>query len=277
MPAYYILLAARYLNCGGARETVDACRQGLTRAADEQIEVSRGEGWRFHYNGDETERYVPMVDGANYMFNKSDWDPKRAVWSMPSHVLAMASLDAFARHLCPLWNLDPAPYRAAVEAWRASFAPTFQPDGRPVPAWTVFPDGNLPAYPVPNYLLFPAWVDAPFPAATLREWTAAATAHLDERRGFAPVCPGVVEGTCGHNLALLLYALCRTAAPAERIAAVERLARGNGQLQWFGLVNEFYGPDGTPNQHNLRPFETGPLAEALLAARTRDSEDRKKW
>jgi hypothetical protein len=275
LPAYYLLMAVSLLRNGRA-EAVDACRASLVQAADEQIAVSRADGWRFHYNGDETERYVPVVDGANYLFNKPDWDPRRACWSMPSHVLAMASLDAFARHLCPLWNLDPAPYRAAVEEWRASFAPTFQPDGRPVPAWTVFPDGTLPAYPVPNYLLFPAWVDAPFPAATLREWTVAAAAHLDADRGFVPVCPGAVQGTCGHNLALLLYSLCRTAAPTERIAAVERLARDNGQLQWFGLVNEFYGPDGTPNQHNLRPFETGPMVEALLIARIHDLADSDK-
>ena len=28
--------------------------------------------------------------------------------------------------------------------------------------------------------------------------------------------------------------------------------------------NEFYGPNNTPNPHNLRPFETGPLLDALL-------------
>jgi hypothetical protein len=270
LPAYYILLAVRYLKCGGTRETVEACRQGLTRAADEQIEVSRAEGWRFHYNGDETERYVPVEDGANYLFGKPDWDPKRAVWSMPSHVLAMASVDAFARHLCPLWDLDPAPYRAAVEAWRASFGPTFQPDGRSVPAWTVFPDGTLPAYPVPNYLLFAAWTDAPFTAADVRAWVEAAEACLDPVRGRVPVCPGSVEGSCGHDLALLLYGLKHIGAGPERIARVENCIRNGGQLQWFGMVNEFYGPDGTPNQHNLRPFETGPLLEALLPMLTQD-------
>jgi hypothetical protein len=133
-----------------------------------------------------------------------------------------------------------------------------------VPAWTVFPDGTLPSYPVPNYLLFAAWVDAPFAPEQVRAWVEAAEACLDPVRGRVPVCPGAVEGTCGHDLALLLYGLKRIGAPAERIKRIETLIRQGGSLQWFGLVNEFYGPDGTPNQHNLRPFETGPLTEALI-------------
>jgi hypothetical protein len=268
LPAYYLLMAAG-LAARGATTAIDACRTTLIQAADEQIAVSRPDGWRFRYNGDETERYVPVIDGANYRFGKPDWDPQRACWSMPSHVLAMASVTAFARDLAPRWGLDMAPYAAAVESWRASFAPTFQADGRAVPAWTAFADGTLPSYPVPNYLLFPAWVDAPFPAAAVARWVEAAAGHLDPVRGHVPVCPGAVDGTCGHGLALLLYGLARIGAAPERLAEIEHLIRTGGQLQWFGMVNEFYGPEGTPNQHNLRPFETGPLIEALLLAASR--------
>ncbi len=264
LPAYYLFLAVGLLRRGHDGAAIDACRETLVQAADEQIAVSRSDGWRFRYNGDETERYVPVVDGANYLFNKPDWSKERALWSMPSHVLAMASVTAFACDLAPRWGLDPAPYLAAVESWRASFAPTFQPDGRAVPAWTVFPDGSLPAYPVPNYLLFAAWTDAPFPAADVRACVEAAESCLDPARGRVPVSPGAVEGTCGHDLALLLYGLKRIGAAPERVARVEKLVRQSGSLQWFGMVNEFYGPNGTPNQHNLRPFETGPLIEALI-------------
>jgi hypothetical protein len=272
LPAYYLLMAARLL-AHGQTAVVDACRDTLVKAADEQMEVSRADGWRFRYNGDETERYVPVVDGANYLFNKPDWSKERACWSMPSHVLAMASVDTFAHVLARRWGLDAVPYLAAVEAWRASFAPTFQPDGRAVPVWTVFADGALPSYPVPNYLLFAAWVDAPFAPDHVRAWVEAAEACLDPVRGRVPVCPGSVEGSCGHDLALLLYGLKHIGAGPERIARVENCIRNGGQLQWFGMVNEFYGPDGTPNQHNLRPFETGPLIEALLMAQTDDLAD----
>lgn len=265
LPAYVILMAVGYLRHGGAAAKVEACRDSLILAAREQIEAARADSWRFHYNGDETERYVPVVDGANYLFHKPDWDPKRAEWSMPSHVLAMASLTAFASDLAPLLQLDPAPYLEAVEHLRTSFRTTFQPDGLPVPLWTVFNDGTRPDYPVPNYLLFPAWVAAPFADSEIRRWVEAAAGHLDPERGHIPVCPGPVAGTCGHGLALLLYGLKKIQAPAAQIADLERLIRTGGQLQWFGLVNEFYGPNGTPNQHNLRPFETGPLIEALLA------------
>jgi len=263
LPAYYLLMALN-LARKGQNERVDACRETLVLAADEQVQVSQPDGWRFHYNGDETERYVPAVDGANYQFGKPDWDSKNAVWSMPSHVLAMASVSGFARVLAPRWGIDPEPYMKAVAAWQASFGPTFQPDGRSVPAWTVFADGRLPSYPVPNYLLFPAWIGAPFAPESIRAWVEAAAKHLDVSRGHVPVAPGAVEGTCGHGLALLLYGLKAVRAPADRIAEVENIIRRGNQLQWFGLVNEFYGPQGTPNQHNLRPFETGPLLEALI-------------
>ncbi len=264
LPAYYLLMATGFLRRGGARAVIDACRDSLALATDQQIEVSQADGWRFRYNGDETERYVPVVDGANYTFGKADWDGKRTLWSMPSHVLAMASLTAFARELAPGWGLDPAPYLHAVERLRASFAPTFQPDGRREPVWTVFSDGSLPGYPVPNYLLFPAWVGAPFPTSDIAAWVESAAKHFDRERGAVPVCPGSVEGACGHGIALLLYGLKRIGADPALIAEVERCVSTHGQLGWFGLVSEFYGPDGTPNQHNLRPFETGPLIEALL-------------
>jgi hypothetical protein len=264
LPAYVILMAAGFLRHGGSRAVVDACRGSLVLAADEQITASRSEGWRFHYNGDETERYVPVLDGANYGHNKPDWDVNVARWSMPSHVLAMASLTVFARELAPAWGVDPAPYLAATDNLSTSFAATFQPGGRTEPLWTVFADGRLPTYPVPNYLLFPAWVDAPFSTEQLQRWVEAAATYLDPQRGLVPVCPGAVEGACGHGLALLLYGLKRTQAPTDLIARLEEIIRTGGQLQWFGMVNEFYGPNGTPNQHNLRPFETGPLIEALL-------------
>ena len=265
LPAYYLLMASGYQGRGGSPAVIDACRDSLVLAADQQIEVSRADDWRFRYNGDETERYVPVVDGANYAFGKADWDGKRTLWSMPSHVLAMTSLTAFARELAPGWGLDASPYLDAVERLRASFAPTFQPGGRREPAWTVFSDGSLPGYPVPNYLLFPAWVGAPFPASDIKAWVDAAARHFDPERGAVPVCPGAVGGTCGHGIALLLYGLKKTGADPAQITAVEHCVSTNGQLGWFGLVSEFYGPEGTPNQHNLRPFETGPLIESLLS------------
>ena len=92
----------------------------------------------------------------------------------------------------------------------------------------------------------------------------AAAKHFDRERGAVPVCPGSVEGACGHGIALLLYGLKRIGADPALITEVERCVSTHGQLGWFGLVSEFYGPDGTPNQHNLRPFETGPLIESLL-------------
>jgi hypothetical protein len=75
--------------------------------------------------------------------------------------------------------------------------------------------------------------------------------------------PGRVEGTCGHSLALLLSALIQSGADRAAVDHLVNLILAGGMLQHYGLVNEFYGPKGTPNPHNLRPFETGPLLDAL--------------
>ena len=182
---------------------------------------------------------------------------------MPSHVLAMASTAFVAEVLAPLWGFDPAPYREALEQWRATFTATFLPDGRRIPVWTVFSDGTLPTYAVTPYLCFPAWVDAPFPVEQKREWALAAFQYLKEP-GILPLSPGEVDGATGNALGMLLYALKATGAAPDQIARVEQAILQGGQLQWFGLINEFYGPGNVPNPHNLRPFETGPVLDALL-------------
>jgi len=261
LPAYYLLMARGYLAAGGRGEVIDEMRDSLQHAADIQISTSRKDGWRFKYNGDETERYVPTKDGAPYDFSTPEW--KNTSWCMPSQVLAMASVDFFVRELVPRWKLDAAPYREAVEEWKKSFAPTFLPEGRTVPVWTIFNDGTIPAQPVPNYLCFPAWVQAPFPEAQRAAWTWQAASYLRED-GWLAVMPGRVEGTCGHSLAILLSAMIKSGADRAVTEHLVNLILAGGMLQHYGLVNEFYGPKGTPNPHNLRPFETGPLLEALV-------------
>jgi hypothetical protein len=118
--------------------------------------------------------------------------------SMPSQVLAMASVEFFARRLAPEWKIDPAPYLHAVEEWRKSFASIFLPAGRTTPAWTVFEDDTLPTYPLPDYLCFPAWVDAPMERKEVASWVQEAARYLNDK-GVLPVSPNVVEGTCGHS------------------------------------------------------------------------------
>jgi hypothetical protein len=272
LPAYYLLMARGFLARGGDPAVVERLRESLQHAADIQIEVSRKQGWRFTYNGDETERYVPTRDGETYDFSTPEW--KKTTWSMPSHVLAMASVDFFARELAPRWKMDPTPYRTALAEWNKSFAPTFQPDGRRTPVWTVFSGGQLPPRPVPNYLCFAAWIQAPFPAEQRAAWTWDAAWSLRED-GWLAVMPGRVEGTCGNSLALLLAALIQSGADRAVVDHAVNLILAGGMLQQYGLVNEFYGPKGTPNPHNLRPFETGPLLDALAQSVRMGVENRK--
>lgn len=260
LPAYYLLMAQGFLARQGNPAVVDRLRDSLQHAADIQIETSRKQGWRFTYNGDETERYVPTQDGADYDFGTPEW--KKTTWSMPSHVLALSSVNFFAKKLAPRWHLNPSAYLDAVAGWTQSFAPTFQPDNRDTPLWTVFNDGTPPQQPVPNYLCFAAWTQAPLPAEQRAAWARNAASCLRED-GWLAVMPGRVEGTCGHSLALLLSSLIQSGADRAVVDHLVNLILAGGMLQHYGLVNEFYGPKGTPNSHNLRPFETGPLLQAL--------------
>jgi hypothetical protein len=268
LPGYYLLMARGYLRMGGDAKDLDAFRESLRHAADVQIEHARKQGWRFGFNGDETERYTDLFYGG--------LPPGfgQATWSMPSHVLGLTSVDFFARELAPRWSLDPAPYRDAVEALRKSFAETFLRDGGTVPAWTIFQGGIVPDHPMSNYACFPAWLEAPLSDEVKRNSAWEAAWHVSEH-GWLSARPGRAEATCGHTLAMLLNALMASGADRATCDHLVNLILGGPLIQHYGLVNEWYSSDRKPNDHNLRPFETGPLTEALVRY-IRLTDDRRK-
>jgi hypothetical protein len=261
LPAYYLLMARGYLARKGDPAAIDRLREGLQFAADIQIQTSRADGWRFRFNGDETEYWMPSKenqanDGAHHGF-------EGACWSMPSHALAMVSVDYFARELAPRWKIDPTTYHAAVAEWSKSFAATFQPDQRSTPYWTVQANGQPTANPVlVNYLCFPGWVQAPFAPEECSHWAWAAAWFL-RQDGLLPMIPGRVESTTGHSLALLLSAMQNTGTDREVADYLVNVILGSGMIKHYGLVTEYCSPKGIPTANNLRPFESGPLLDAL--------------
>jgi hypothetical protein len=271
LPAYFVLLVRAYVRAGGEPALLDEVRDAIEWCANVQITEGRKNGWHLGFNGDETERYVPTVDGKTYSDDYGSdsygggpgW-PKLK-WSFPSQVLAITSLD-FAAECATRWGQSPDSCLAARDAFTGELLATFVDPTTGSAAWCTYEDGSRPKFPLTNYLLFPAWLAAPVEPRLVVKWVDDAAQCL-KPSGILPVAPGGVEGFCGHTLALLLAGLKQTdhhGGNVGRIARVQKAVFESTLLGHFGLVNEFYGPAGTPNPHNLRPFESGILLEALL-------------
>jgi hypothetical protein len=148
-----------------------------------------------------------------------------------------------------------------------------------VAAWCTYANGSWPTFPLTNYLLFPAWVAAPLQLQAVAKWVDEAARYL-KPNGMLPIAPGGVEGSCGHSLGLLLAGLKQTdreGRNAERIGIVREAIFNGPLLGHFGMVNEFYGPSGTANPHNLRPFESGILLDALLMKGAVSEQMERNW
>jgi len=74
--------------------------------------------------------------------------------------------------------------------------------------------------------------------------------------------PNETEGFSGNTMGYLLYGL--TELNDIRKDNVFNTLINSNIIQMFGMVNEFYGPNAIPNPHNLRPFESGIVLEAII-------------
>jgi hypothetical protein len=278
IPAYFLLLVRSYVRAGGEPALADEVREALEWCAQTQIAEGRANDWRLGFNGDETERYVPTADGQTYQPGAGEitygvapgW--KYQKWSFPSQILAIASLE-FAIKCAERWGVSATPYVAAREAFAEELGRTFVEPKSHTAAWCIYADGTRPQFPLTNYLLFPAWLQTRIDPQQTGKLVEVAMRYL-KPDGILPVAPGVVEGTCGHSLGLLLAGLKETSHNNKHndvdIVQVEELVFTSGILGRYGMVNEYYGPTGVPNPHNLRSFESGILLEALLR-KTRSS------
>jgi hypothetical protein len=271
LPAYFVLLVRAYVRAGGDIALLDEVRDAIGWCANIQITEGRKNGWHLSFNGDETERYVPTIDGKTYSddygANSYGGGPgwPQLKWSFPSQVLAITSLD-FAAECAKRWGQSPDSCLAARDAFIRELLATFVDPATGSAAWCTYQDGSHPSFPLTNYLLFPAWLVAPLEPRLIAKCVDDAARYL-KPGGILPVAPGAVEGTCGQSLALLLAGLKETdrkGSNAGRIALVQKTIFESTLLGHFGMVNEFYGPSGVPNPHNLRPFESGILLDALL-------------
>jgi hypothetical protein len=261
-PAYVVLLAKAYYQSTGDAGFLMKLDSLLSYAINIQVDYAKNNHWLLPFNGDETEQYCVREDGKEYGgfpaltgFNKDQW-------SMSSVAACIASLDFYIDYLgLTKRNSLVQQYREARVMLKKSLIEHFcgaDPEGI---HWALKRDGAFYPYNVSNFVLMPVWFGVSLDGAEITAVKKALSA-INSGSGFLADAPGEVEGFCGHTLAFLLYDLTTLGFP-EKNAVFNTLINSN-IIQRYGMVNEYYGPHGVPNPHNLRVFESGVVMDAMV-------------
>ena len=263
-PAYVLLLAKAYYDATGDTSFLKSLDELLKYAVDIQVDYARANKWLLPFNGDETEQYCVKEDGQEYGgfpaltgFNKDQW-------SMSSVVACIASLKFYIDYLERVKpGISVKKYQEATVLLKKSLMEHFYRPEMGGIQWALKTDGTFYPYNVTNFVLMPVWFGVSLPENAEKEAVKRALSFINPSTGFVANAPGEVEGFCGHTLAFLLYDLTKLEMP-EKKAVFNTLVNSN-IIQRYGMVNEYYGPNGVPNAHNLRVFESGVVMDALVA------------
>jgi len=262
-PAYVLLLAKAYYDATGDKAFLKSLDEMLKYAMDIQLEYARNNDWLLPFNGDETEQYCVKEDGKEYGgfpaltgFNKDQW-------SMSSVAACIASLKFYSDYLQLVKpGSSVKEYQDAISSLTKSLMEHFyRPESGGI-QWALKKDGTYYPYNVTNFVLMPVWFGVSLPDNAEKEAVKRTLSFVNPSTGFIANAPGDVEGFCGHTLAFLLYDLTKLDMP-EKNTIYNTLVNSN-IIQRYGMVNEYYGPKGIPNPHNLRVFESGIVMDALV-------------
>ncbi|MDR3691100.1 MAG: hypothetical protein P4L46_17095 [Fimbriimonas sp.] len=262
---YYALMIRGYLAATHDMDILLWAGPSLKFAIDSQLRALEANQWRIGFNGDETEQYCVKKDGTEYGGFPAFPQWHNDAWSFPSSAIAVASAQFYADLLKSQHrDREAAEYEAKLKALRDSIDATFwKADVAPAHhVWARYRDGTWPSVAVPNYDLIPLWVGAKLNWDRQKGDALATKGLVIPSTGFLPTAPPDVMGFCGHNLGYLLYDLSVLHDPKAK--EVLKTIATSGELGCWGTVSEFYGPNGTPNGHNFRVFESGITAEAIL-------------
>jgi hypothetical protein len=261
-PAYVLLLAKAYYEATGDKTFVKSLDEMLKYAMDIQLEYAGNNNWLLPFNGDETEQYCVKEDGKEYGgfpaltgFNKDQW-------SMSSVAACIASLNFYCDYLqLSKPGISVKKYRDAEGMLKKSLMEHFYRAEQGGLQWALKKDGTFYPYNVTNFVLMPVWFGVSLPGDADKAAVKTTLSFINPSTGFIADAPGDVEGFCGHTLAFLLYDLAKLDM-AEKSSVFNTLVNSN-IIQRYGMVNEYYGPGGIPNPHNLRVFESGVVMDAL--------------
>ncbi len=262
-PAYVLLLAKIYYEATKDLDFLKSMYDLLDYAIEIQLKNAKENGWLLPFNGDETEQYCVKENGQEYGgfpaltgFNKDQW-------SMSSAAACIASLGFYIDYL-KLIKMGPSQkkYQKSVQMMKESLVKHFYRSELGGLQWALKKDGTFYPYNVTNFVLMPVWFGVSLKNNAERATVEKLLPFINPKTGFIANAPGDVEGFCGHTLAYLLYDLTKLNLP-EKDEVYNTLINSN-VIQRYGMVNEYYGPDGVPNPHNLRVFESGIVIDAIV-------------
>jgi hypothetical protein len=262
-PAYVLLLAKAYYEATGDIVFLKSLDELLKFALDIQLDYAKNNNWLLPFNGDETEQYCVREDGSEYGgfpaltgFNKDQL-------SMSSAAACIASVKFYTDYLLMVKpGFSVKDYQDAAGMLKKSLMEHFYKPEMGGIQWAMKKDGTYYPYNVTNFVLMPVWFGVTLPDNAEKEAVKNAVSFIKPGTGFIADAPGDVEGFCGHTLAFLLYDLTVLDMP-EKSSVFNTLVNSN-IIQRYGMVNEYYGPGGVPNPHNLRVFESGVVMDALV-------------
>ena len=261
-PAYVVLLARDYYRATKDTAILNSIDDLLRYAVDIQVEYARTNNWLLPFNGDETEQYCVKEDGKEYGGFPALTGFNRNQWSMTSVAACIASLDFYSEYL-HLKKSDGSTndYPEAMNRMKEALIKYFYRGDLGGFQWALKNDGSLFPYNVTNFVLMPLWLGVPLTDDAGKTTVTKVLSFLNTKTGFVANAPGEVEGFCGHTLAYLLYDLTQLNMPEKN--SVYNTLINSCVIQRYGMVNEYYGPNGVPNPHNLRVFESGIVIDAI--------------
>jgi hypothetical protein len=262
-PAYVLLLAKAYYAATGDIIFLKGLDEMLKFAVDIQLEYAKKNSWLLPFNGDETEQYCVKEDGMEYGGFPALTGFYKDQWSMSSAAACISSLKFYIDYLEIVKpGISVKEYQEAATMMKKSLMEHFYRPEMGGLQWALKKDGTYYSYNVTNFVLMPVWFGLSLPENAEKEAVRNTLSFINPSTGFIADAPGDVEGFCGHTLAFLLYDLTRLEMPEKE--AVFNAMVNSCIIQRYGMVNEYYGPNGIPNPHNLRVFESGVVMDALV-------------
>jgi hypothetical protein len=273
-PALLVLVARDYYHATKDIQTTVDAGVTLRYSMDIQLKHAIANKYKLEFAGDETEFCGAVsTDSAGYDRHLDK------LWSMSSIALCNASLEFYIEFLM-VRGENPSKYKNSLDSrildlnselnklnkafendfWRTDLK--LHPEGfydwGRIKSNNSFPNGRIV-----NYSLFPVYykmkpnVPKRFDATVLAMKT-----YFKASNKTLPLVPIISdERYLGHNLGYLLWCLVEI-DDTSKYKIYDALVNGNSAQCW-GSYNEGYDADGTPNNNNLRTFETGVNIDAI--------------
>jgi hypothetical protein len=242
---------------------------------DIQLQHAINNGYKLEFSGDETE-LCGAVNAKQAGYSHKELNK---LWSMSSIALCIASLEFYNEYLL-LTHRDPSSYVNSIDGkvlnlnnelqklmeaidtdfWRKDIG---ENSGGLYDWCRLKADNSFPADRIVNLSLFPVYYKTKlnFPER-LKKNVLTIKEYFVAKEKYIPLIPHSTDQRyLGHSLGYLLWSLIEIRDKQKEVV-YEALVNGKS-VQCWGTYNEAYDKDGTPNEHNLRIFETGVNIDAI--------------